>query len=152
MTADAEFDRRVRGVIASAIRDRGRIPTIREVAQSLASDLADVEAAFGRMIEGRVFIPRQGSGEILAYNPFCNPPTGFTVTAAGRTWAAICAWDALGVPAALGTSGTIDARCADCAAPIQTEVVVDGTATAPEGTIMQVATPARDFWKNIYRT
>jgi hypothetical protein len=150
---DAEdFDRGVRATIARAIRQRGAIPTVGEVALALGCDRSDVEAAFLRMIEGRVFIPRHRSPEILAYNPFCSESTNFAVTAADRTWSAICAWDSLGVPPALGVPGSIDARCADCADPIRIEVGLDGRATAPEGTVMQVATPARDFWKNIYRT
>jgi hypothetical protein len=150
---DAEdFDRGVRAAIARAIRERGAIPKVADVALALGCDRSDVEAAFLRMIEGRVFIPRHRSLEILAYNPFCSEATNFAVTVSDRIWSAICAWDALGVPPALGAQGSIDARCADCAEPIRIEVGVDGRATAPERTVMQVATPARDFWKNIYRT
>lgn len=146
------FDRDVRRAIAAAIRDRGEIPTIAQVAVSLERDRSEIEAAFQRMIEGRVFIPRDQSTEILAYNPFCAESTDFLVTAARRTWWAICAWDALGVPPALGVTGTIDARCADCAEPLRIEVGLGGTASAPEHAVMQVGTPARDFWKDIYRT
>ena len=152
MTDEEDFDRGVRAEIARALRERGAIPKVGEIARAQGRDRSDVEQAFARMIEGRVFIPRQRSLEILAYNPFCSEPTHFAVTAADRTWWAICAWDALGVPAALGVPGTIDARCADCTNAIRIEVGVDGKASAPDHTVMQVATPARDFWKNIYRT
>jgi len=152
VTDEDDFDRGVRAAIARAIRERGVIPTMAEVALTLGRDGSEIEAAFLRMIDGRVFIPRRRSLEILAYNPFCSEQTNFAVTAANRTWWAICAWDALGVPPALGVPGTIDARCPDCTDQIWIEVGVEGRATAPEHTVMQVATPARDFWKNIYRT
>jgi hypothetical protein len=152
VTDEEEFDRGVRAAIARVIRERGAVLQVCEIALALGCDRSEVEAAFVRMIAGRVFIPRRRSLEILAYNPFCSESTNFAFTAADRTWWAICAWDALGVGPALGVSGTIDARCADCADPIRIEVGIDGKATAPEHTVMQVATPARDFWKNIYRT
>ena len=152
MTDPGTFDRFVRVEIARAIRDRGVIPRIDEVVTTVGSERAEVEASFRRMIEGRVFIPRQDSLEILAYNPFCVEATGFGVTAAGRSWSAICAWDALGIPPALEVTGTVEAPCGDCAAPIRIEVGRGGRAVATDETVMQVATPARDFWKNIYLT
>lgn len=162
MNSEADFDRRVRGAIAEAIRNRGVVPSIREVSNALAIDRSEVEASFRRMIDGRVFIPQERSIEILSYNPFAVDETSFKVTAAGRTWWAICAWDALGIPAALGAAGAIDARCGDCADPIRVEVGESGetTALAPAETgwsessdvVMQVGIPARDFWKNIYTT
>jgi hypothetical protein len=149
---DGEFDRHVREVIARAIRDEGHIPTIAEIAAGLGRDASDVDRSFARMIEGHVFIPRHGSREIHAYNPFCAEPTAFAVTAGGCEWWGICAWDALGIPAALGTTGTIEARCADCDEPVRVEVGLGGAASGPPGTVMQVVTPARDFWKDIYDT
>lgn len=149
---DAGFDHDVRGAIARSIRELGRIPTIADTAAALGRDLAAVEASFVRMIEGHVFIPRAGSHEIYAYDPFCADQTDFHVTAGGRDWWAICGWDALGLPPALGTTGTIEARCADCEKPIVVEVGLAGTARALAGAVLQIGVPARDFWKDIYFT
>jgi hypothetical protein len=149
---DAEGDREVRIAIARSITTRGRIPTIAAVASDTGKDIATVDASFARMIEGHVFIPRKGSHEIYAYDPFCVGPTDFFVTAAGRVWFGICAWDALGIPAALGEPGVIETHCGDCGESLVVEVDADGGTEQQTWTVMQVGVSARDFWKDIYFT
>jgi hypothetical protein len=144
-----DLDREVRIAIARSIKTRGKIPTIAAVAADIAKDVATVDASFARMIEARVFLPRKGSHEIHAYSPFCAEPTDFFVTAAGRVWFAIDAWDALGIPAALGQPGIVEAHCADCNASLAVEVDPDGATDVQTWTVMQVGVPARDFWKDI---
>ena len=149
---EADLDREVRIAIARSIKNRGKIPTISDVATDLRMDVAAVDAAFARMIEGHVFIPRTDSHEIYSYSPFCSEPTDFYVTAAGRVWFGICAWDALGIPAALGEAGVIETHCADCGESLLVEVDADGGTDVETWTVMQVGVPARDFWKDIYFT
>jgi hypothetical protein len=149
---DDDLDRAVRVAVGRSIREGGVIPTIAQVADELGRQVTEVDAAFARMTAAHVFIPREGSHEIYAYDPFCVGPTDFRVRADDRDWWAICGWDALGIPPALGTRGTIDARCGDCREPIRVEVGADGTATAPVGTVLQVGVPARAFWDDIYFT
>ena len=149
---EADLDREVRIAIARSIKTRGKIPTIADVAADLGKDTRHVDASFARMIEGHVFIPRKDSHEIYAYDPFCAGPTDFFVTAAGRVWFGICAWDALGIPAALGETGVIETHCADCGAELVLEVDADGGTEEQTWTVMQVGVPARDFWKDIYFT
>jgi hypothetical protein len=149
---EAVFDRDARNAIAASIRDRGTIPEIADVSTVLGCDRESVEESFRRMIEGRVFIPKRGSAEILAYNPFCSEATEFTVRAGRWRWPAICAWDALGVPAALGIPGAIEASCADCGSPLRVAVGLGGAVAAAEKIVMQVGVPARQFWEDIYRT
>ena len=146
---DTDLDREVRIAIARSIKTRGKIPTIAAAAAEMGKDPAAVDASFARMIEGRVFLPRKGSHEIHAYSPFCAEPTDFFVTAGGRVWFAIDAWDALGIPAALGESGMIETHCADCNASLAVEVDADGGTEVQTWTVMQVGVQARDFWKDI---
>ena len=46
-------------------------------------------------------------------NPFSGVPTDFKVRANGKTYYANCAWDMLGIPAALHTDAVIEAVCAE---------------------------------------
>lgn len=149
---DAEVDREVRIAIARAIKTRGQVPTIAAVAADMGEEVASVDASFARMIAGHVFLPREGSHEIYSYNPFCAEKTDFFVTAAGRIWFGICAWDALGIPAALGTSGVVETHCPDCNESVVVEVDADGATEVQTWTVMQVGVHARDFWKDIYFT
>jgi hypothetical protein len=149
---DADFDREVRIAIARSIKTRGKVPTIAAVAAELGKDIETVDASFARMIEGHIFIARKDSHEIFTYNPFCAEPTDFFVTAAGRVWFGICAWDALGIPAALGEAGVVETHCPDCDESLVVEVDADGGTELQTWTVMQVGVPARDFWKDIYFT
>lgn len=152
MSDEVAFDREVRVAITSAIRSRGAIPTIAEVAAAMGAAAPLVEASFDRMIAAHVFIPQRGSREIYAYDPFCVPPTDFRVRSGGREWWAICGWDALGIPAALGAAGTVDASCADCGDAISITVDRDGSATANVPAVLNVGVRAAEFWKDIYFT
>ena len=152
MSDEAAFDRDVRTAIVEAIRRRGAVPTIATVAADMSADEAAVRASFDRMIATHVFIARHDSSEIYAYNPFCAEKTDFRVRADGRAWWAVCGWDALGIPAALGVAGTIETACADCGDRVVVDIDRDGIATTASGAVLHVGVPAKDFWNDIYFT
>jgi len=151
-TDDDAFDRRVREAIGSSIRRRGGVPKIAQVAADMQTDGGAVQASFDRMIAAHVFIPQRDSSEIYSYNPFCVEKTDFRVRSDGREWWALCGWDALGIPAALGAAGRVETTCLDCGEAVVIDVDRDGTATASPGTVMSVGVRALDFWKDIYFT
>ena len=55
-------------------------------------------------------------------NPFSGIPTDFKVHANGKTYYANCAWDMLGIPAALHTDAVIEAVCTESNEPVQFEI------------------------------
>lgn len=145
-------DQRVKEAIAMSIRSRGLIPTIAQVASDLGTTEDEVDASFERLAAAHVFIPQRGSREIYAYNPFCAGPTDFQVDAGGRTFWAICGWDALGIPAALGIAGEIRTACPDCREPLTVSVSENGRARSATPVVFRVDVPAREFWADIYFT
>lgn len=147
----AEFDTDVRVAIADAITAAGSVPRIAEIAVAVGAPIHEVAAAFDRLAAAKVLIARPGSSEILAFNPFSADPTDFHVSAAGREWWAVCGWDALGIPAALGTDGAIVAKCGDCGDGIELEVR-GGTVDGPPGIVLQFGLPALGWWKDIIFT
>lgn len=152
MTDTDGQDRDVRDAIARSIRERGTVPTIVAVADDLAIPVDAVRASFDRMIAGHVFIPVRRSSEIFAYNPFCVGPTDYRVRVGDREHYAICGWDALGIPSALGMPGTVRTVCPDCSEPIVVEADGRGGATSPTAIMLNVGVPARSFWDDIYFT
>lgn len=55
-------------------------------------------------------------------NPFSGIPTDFKVHANGKTYYANCAWDMLGIPAALHTDSVIEAVCTESNETVQLEI------------------------------
>jgi hypothetical protein len=55
-------------------------------------------------------------------NPFSGIPTDFKVHANGKTYFANCAWDMLGIPAALHCDAVIDAVCTESNETVELQV------------------------------
>ena len=62
------------------------------------------------------------TNEIRMAIPFSAVPTAYRVQAAGRWWYGNCAWDAIGICAALHADGRIETSCPDCGESIAVEV------------------------------
>jgi hypothetical protein len=83
-------------------------------------------------------------------NPFSAVPTPFRVRAGEVEYWANCAWDMLGVPAALGADAAIHATWAVDGAPAELRVE-RGQVTGAEG-IVHFLTPFRAWYDDIRDT
>jgi alkylmercury lyase-like protein len=147
MPNDEGLARAVRLYVFGQAAATGRIPQAAEIARALTRDEADIRAALEQLATGRALILAPNHGDIWAANPFCAVPSGFRVRANGRKYRAICAWDALGIAAALHADAVIDAPCGDCGAAMTLEVR-DGALVHSDG-VLHFAVPARQWWNNI---
>ncbi len=102
--------------------DRGRAPSLVEVASSAGLGTDAAAAGWQRLHDAHALVLHPGTTELRMVNPFAAQPTAYVVQADGRSWFANCAWDAFGICAALGVDGCIETRCADCHAEISVEV------------------------------
>ena len=115
----------LRNATYGLLRELGRAPTAVEVATRLGLAVDDVLEGW-RRLDAQHAIVLDGTGAALRMlHPFSAVPTGHRVRAADRWWYANCAWDALGVCAALAADGRIEARCPDCDEPLAIEVATD---------------------------
>ena len=83
-------------------------------------------------------------------NPFSAAPTAYRVRADGRWWYANCAWDAIGICAALHVDGRIETSCPDCGEPIAVEV--HDARPDDESLCFHCLVPARAWWDDIVFT
>src|SRR5581483_4233721 len=74
---------------------------------------AAIQAALERLHDRHALFLDPDDRSIRMANPFSNVPTSFRVRATGRDYWANCAWDALGIPAALHADAAIEANYAD---------------------------------------
>jgi hypothetical protein len=142
------FDRDVRRHIYFSVVADGRPPTVREAASALGRPEADVAGAYARLHDAHALVLFPGTSDVWMANPFCFAPTPHRVEAGGRTWTGTCAWDALGIPAALHGDGRIDTECACCGERLR--LVVEGGELAEGGNLVaHILVPARSWWDDI---
>jgi hypothetical protein len=143
-----ELDLQVRNEVYAAFVREGRAPTSHETAAALGLAPEQVEDAFRRLHEAHALVLQPGSAEIRMLNPFSAVETPHRVESGGRTWFANCAWDALGIPAALHADGRVESRCPDCGEPLKLEVR-DGELVRGADLLVHFVVPARRWWDDI---
>ena len=143
------FDLRVRNAVYGAFVRDGRAPDVPGTAAELGAGEAEVAAAYGRLHEAHALVLDPGDPpRIRMLNPFSAVETPHRVEAAGRDWFANCAWDALGIPAALGVDAVVRSACADCGEGLRLEVR-DGELVEGHDLLVHFAVPARSWWDDI---
>jgi hypothetical protein len=146
-----DFDTSVKLNIYETIAETAQAPSAAEVAQAIAAPLEDVLVAFDRLYHKRLLVPEPGvPGRIRMASPFSGVETPFRVLALGKNYYANCAWDALGVPAALHTDAVIEASDGFSGEPITLEVR-EGK-PVPQDCVSQFAVPAARWWEDILYT
>ncbi len=140
----------MRTAILGVFAETGVAPAPDGIAERLGSDVAAVRAAWGRLREGRAIVTGKDGVSIRMANPFSGIPTEHTFESGGVRYYANCAWDALGIPAALGLGGTVSSRCANSGEPLWLEVTDDGP--GPCGWFFHSLVPAAHWWDDIVFT
>jgi hypothetical protein len=143
-----EFDLRIRSHVYGSFVQTGNAPRSVETAKALGLDLHEVEDAFRRLDDAHALVLEPGTTEIRMLNPFSAVETPHRVNAGGRDWYANCAWDALGVPAALHGDGVVESECPDCAEPLELEVR-GGELVRGAHLLVHFVVPARHWWDDI---
>ena len=143
-----ELDLRIRNhVYASFMRD-GVAQTPEVSAAALALDEETVAESYRRLDDSHALVLDPDGTEIRMLNPFSAVETPHRVQAGGREWFANCAWDALGIPAALHADGRIESACPDCGELLELEVRGDELVRGSE-LLVHFVVPARRWWDDI---
>jgi hypothetical protein len=87
-------------------------------------DLTHEEAvsAYEELHRRHALYLKPGTSEILMANPFSGVETPFKVRANDMTYFANCAWDTLGIPAALHVDAEVEAACSQSGETIRLSV------------------------------
>ena len=103
-------DLEIRHRIYQFFADECRAPLAEDIANLMGLPITDVRLAFRRLHDRHMIFVEPASGEIRMANPFSAIATDYRVTSGHRTWWANCAWDTLGIAAALGIDVEIETR------------------------------------------
>ena len=128
----------------------GAAPAPRDIASALGSTPNEIQEAYGHLRANRVLLLERDGVTILMAPPFSGVPTQHRVTVDGVKYFANCAWDALGIPAALHKSGTVYSRCEQTMEPLELSVSENGPGASTW--IFHSLVPAAKWWNDLVFT
>ncbi len=99
----------VRAFVYQTFAAASQPPTVADTAARFQIGVDEATALYHELDGRHAFFLEPGTTDIRIANPFSAVPTGFRVEVLGRSYWANCAWDALGIPAALHADALIEA-------------------------------------------
>ena len=145
-----EFDSQVKLAVYLHFAETGWRPSPDDVAERAGSDVGSVIDAYQRLRAQRVLVLEGDGSSIRMAPPFSGVPTQHVVESEGIRYFANCAWDALGVPAALQRPATVHSRCEQSGEPLHLDVGLGGP--APSNWLFHCLVPAANWWDDIVFT
>lgn len=145
-----EKDTRVKLTVYRRFAETGSGPTVDYVAESTGLEVTDVLDTYARLRMQRVLVLDGDGSSIRMAPPFSGVPTQHVVKAGGKEYFANCAWDALGVIAALQIPGEVRSRCEQSGERLQLRVGLDGP--EPSEWLFHCLIPAAKWWQDIVFT
>ena len=142
------FDLDIRRHVYFSIVANGAPPTVGETANVFECAVSAVEDSYRQLQDAHQLVLFPDTTTIWFANPWCFARTAHQVEAAGRTWTATCAWDALGIPGALHGDGRIESECACCGEAVRLEVH-DGVVREGADLLVHLLVPVRRWWEDI---
>ena len=130
--------------------EQGRAPTTDEVGRAAGATVDEVEQGWRRLHDAHALVLNSAGTELRMANPFSAVPSAYRVQAGARWWYANCAWDAVGICAALHVDGRIESSCPDCGEPLA--VGVRDERPDDERLLFHCFVPARQWWEDIVFT
>ena len=145
-----DLDIAIKLAIYHHFAETGRRPDVDQVAARAACDADTVTDTYGRLAEQRVLVLENDGVSIRMASPFSGVPTQHVVESGGVRYFANCAWDALGVPAALQRPGIVRSRCEQSSDPLILGVGLEGP--EPSDWLFHSLVPAAKWWDDIVFT
>jgi alkylmercury lyase-like protein len=128
----------------------GRPPAPAGVAAELACPTDEVRRGFARLQASRVLLLEPDGETIRMAPPFSGVPTPHRVEVGRQMYWANCAWDALGIPAALHQEGVVHSSCGQSGAPLRLLVRLEGP--EPSQWLFHCQVPAARWWADLVFT
>jgi hypothetical protein len=145
-----DLDLDVKLAIYSHFAETARRPSPGDVAERVAVPVDEVLDAYRRLRAQRVLVLEDDEASIRMAPPFSGVATQHRVDAGGLSYFANCAWDALGIPAALHQAATVHSRCEQSREPLRLEVGLSDI--EPSDWLFHCAVPAAHWWDDIVFT
>lgn len=145
-----DLDTRIKLAVYRHFAEMAARPTTAEVAARAGTDIEQVLEALPRLRAQRVLVLEADGTSIRMAPPFSGVPTQHVAEVDGNRHFANCAWDVLGIPAALHRPATVHSSCAQSGEPLRLPVDLDGP--EPSDWLFHCLVPAGQWWDDIVFT
>ena len=145
-----DFDTKTKLAIYGYFAENGRRPSPEEIANLTGSDISNVLGAYARLRAQRVLALEADGSSIRMAPPFSGVPTQHSVVVGGKQYFGNCAWDALGIVAALHQPGEVHSCCEQSGEPLHLKVSLNGP--EPSTWLFHCLVPASKWWDDIVFT
>ena len=147
---ETDCDVQVKLAIYRHFAETGVRPTSEMIAQKIGSNVQSVLHAYRRLAADRLLVLESDGLSIRMASPFSGVPTQHVVISDEKQYFANCAWDSLGIIAALGRAGRVYSRCEQSGEPLRLDVSTNG----PERSdwLFHCLVPAAQWWDDIIFT
>ena len=146
-TAITEFDLKIRYQIYRSFAEECRALSYRELAEMFDVQEQVARQSLHRLHDHHMIFLELSTDAIRMANPFSAIPTRYKVKSGQKEWWANCAWDTLGIAAALNLDVTIQAVYPDTKDTIELQVI-NGTAHG-ENHIVYFPLPCRQWYDDL---
>jgi hypothetical protein len=144
-----ERDWSVRLFVYRFLVERERLPRIDETASALGIAVEQAREAYERLHRRHALFLEPGTLDVRMAHPFSGHPTPFRVAVGAHAYFANCAWDMLGIPAALHVDARIEAVYADTGEAAR--ITVAGGQVQGDG-VVSFALPFRRWYDDLIFT
>jgi len=145
-----DFDTTVKLALYRATAESGSPPSVDRLARRIGAAESEIQEAYRRLAQSRLLVLEPDGVTIRMAPPFSGVPTQHRVIVDGVSYHANCAWDALGIPAALQRPGQVHSRCEQSHEPLSLEVAPAGPAHS--SWLFHCLVPAARWWDDIVFT
>ena len=145
-----ELDLKAKLAIYEHFAAVGARPSVGDIAARVGVALPEAREIFMRLRAQRVLVLEADAESIRMAPPFSGVPTQHRVIAAGVSYYANCAWDALGIPAALHRPAIVHSRCEQSLLPL--ELAVSERGPQASDWLFHCVVPASQWWDDIVFT
>lgn len=134
----------VRAFVYERFAATAQPPTVAETAARFALTTEQAAGVYRELHARHALYVDLDTTTVRMANPFSAVPTPFRVHAGGIDYWANCAWDALGIPAALHRDATVAATWADSGEPVT--ITVSGGRVTGSDAVVHFPLPFRRWY------
>jgi len=145
-----DTDLSVKLAVYGHFAETGQAPAPEEVARRAGVSVPEVLEAYRSLRAQKLLLPQPDGRSIRIAPPFSGVPTQHRVRADGVSYFANCAWDSLGIPAALHRPARVHSRCEQSLEPLELAVGLEG----PESStwLFHCLVPTARWWDDLVFT